>query len=124
MHWARIIRIDDEHQSEVLATFDGDSVGRWEGDTLVVETINFMDQLTSCPATSCRAIFARARRRLIYGFTVEDADYADSYGGEMVWPKSDQVPTNMRVTKVIMQCSTNGARVREAEHRAANGSDD
>ena len=44
MHWARIIRINDEHQSEVLATFDGDSVGRWEGDTLVVETINFMDQ--------------------------------------------------------------------------------
>ena len=44
MHWARIIRIDDEHNSETLATFDGDSIGWWEGDTLVVETINFMDQ--------------------------------------------------------------------------------
>ena len=63
MHWARIIRIDDEHQSEVLATFDGDSVGRWEGDTLVVETLTLWISLTSLPATSCRAIFARARRR-------------------------------------------------------------
>ena len=84
MHWARIIRIDDEHQSEVLATFDGDSVGRWEGDTLVVETVNFMDQPHQ-PAQ--RKVVERFSPEpgggLIYGFTVEDADYADSYGGDM-----------------------------------------
>ena len=29
---------------------------------------------------------------LIYSFTMEDADYTDSFSGEMVWPKSDQIP--------------------------------
>ena len=33
MHWARIIRInDDSHNPRALATFDGDSIGRWEED--------------------------------------------------------------------------------------------
>ena len=37
MHCARIIRInDEEHKPAALATLDGDSIGWWEGDTLVV----------------------------------------------------------------------------------------
>ncbi|MDG2421880.1 MAG: hypothetical protein P8N40_09290 [Gammaproteobacteria bacterium] len=44
MHWARIIRINNEHKSSELSSFDGDSIGWWEDDTLVVETINFLDE--------------------------------------------------------------------------------
>ena len=127
MHWARIIRIDDEHHSEALATFDGDSVGRWEGDTLVVETVNFMDQPYQ-PAQ--RRVIERFSPEpeggLIYSFTVEDADYSDTYSGEMVWPKSEQVPYEYACHEgnYAMSATLMGARVREAEHRAANGSDD
>jgi len=40
-HNARIIRIGGEHLPQEIRPWLGDSVGRWEGDTLVVETTNF-----------------------------------------------------------------------------------
>jgi len=40
-HDARIIRIDAEHLPENVRPWLGDSIGHWEGDTLVVETTNF-----------------------------------------------------------------------------------
>ena len=122
MHWSRIIRIDDDHQPEALSTFDGDSIGRWEGDTLVVETINFMDQPYE-PAE--RKVIERFSPEpgggLIYSFTVEDADYTDTYRGEMVWPKSDQVPYEYACHEgnYAMSATLRGARVREAEHRGS-----
>jgi hypothetical protein len=41
VHDARIIRIDDEPLPAVWQPWMGDSIGRWEGETLVVETRNF-----------------------------------------------------------------------------------
>lgn len=127
MHWARVIRIGDTHNSEVLATFDGDSIGWWEGDTLVVETVNFMDQPYQ-PAE--RKVIERFSPEpgggLIYGFEVEDADYTDRYAGEMVWPRSEQVPYEYACHEgnYAMSATLMGARVREKEHRAQNGSED
>ena len=127
MHWARIIRIDDEHHPTTLATFDGDSVGRWDGDTLIVETVNFMDQPHQ-PAD--RKVIERFAPEpgggLIYSFEVEDVDYTDTYSGEMVWPKSDQGPYEYACHEgnYAMSATLMGARVREAEHREINGSED
>ena len=41
VHDARIVRINAEHLPAHVRPWLGDSVGRWEGDTLVVDTTNF-----------------------------------------------------------------------------------
>jgi len=40
VHDARIVRLDGQHAPPGVKTWMGDSVGRWDGDTLVVETTN------------------------------------------------------------------------------------
>jgi hypothetical protein len=40
-HDARIIRMNGKHLPASVRPYMGDSIGHWEGDTLVVETINF-----------------------------------------------------------------------------------
>ena len=43
-HGFRIVPIDGRpHRDDVAPSFRGDSVGRWEGDTLVVDRTNFSD---------------------------------------------------------------------------------
>ena len=38
VHDARIVRIDSKHGPEEMKRWLGDSIGYWDGDTLVVET--------------------------------------------------------------------------------------
>ncbi|WP_293345309.1 hypothetical protein [Phenylobacterium sp.] len=40
VHDSRIIRLNAQHDPSGIRKWMGDSVGRWEGDTLVVDTIN------------------------------------------------------------------------------------
>src|SRR5262245_59432783 len=40
-HDARVIRMNAKHAPASVRPYMGDSIGRWEGDTLVVETTNF-----------------------------------------------------------------------------------
>jgi hypothetical protein len=41
VHDARVVRIGGSHPPASLRKWFGDSIGRWEGDTLVIETTNF-----------------------------------------------------------------------------------
>ena len=41
VHDARVIRMNAEHLPPTIRKWMGDSIGRWEGDTLVVDTTNF-----------------------------------------------------------------------------------
>ena len=43
VHDARIIRINGTHAPPNVRQWFGDSIGHWEGDTLVVDTTNFSD---------------------------------------------------------------------------------
>ena len=44
IHEARIVHMDRQsHLPQSMRSFTGDSIGRWEGDTLVVDTTNFND---------------------------------------------------------------------------------
>ncbi len=39
--WFNVVPIDGRKHREGIPTWFGDSVGRWEGDTLVIDTVNF-----------------------------------------------------------------------------------
>src|SRR5665213_1118694 len=39
--WFHVIPIDKKHHDGATPTWFGDSVGHWDGDTLVVDTVNF-----------------------------------------------------------------------------------
>lgn len=44
IHEARIIHMDGRpHAPPAIRSFTGDSIGRWEGDTLMIDTTNFND---------------------------------------------------------------------------------
>jgi len=94
VHDARIIRIGGEHAPPDVRKWMGDSVGRWEGDTLVVETTNFRDQTGLSGGTEHLRVEERFSRldadTLLYGFTVEDPTVWDApWSGEYPWPATD-----------------------------------
>jgi hypothetical protein len=73
IHNARIIPLDGRpHVGQAIRNWEGDPRGRWEGNTLVVESTNFK------PVDNMRAAGGRARqtekRRLIERFTIADAN--------------------------------------------------
>jgi hypothetical protein len=45
VHDIRVIRINGTHKPASIRQLLGDSIGHWEGDTLVVDTTNFNDQV-------------------------------------------------------------------------------
>ncbi len=68
-------------QDEDMSTFDGISVGRWDGDTLVVDSVGFNDiswlQWQGYFHTNLMKVTERFHRQgnlLFYSFTVDDPD--------------------------------------------------
>jgi hypothetical protein len=89
-HDARIIKITDERgtASAVHQKWMGDSIGRWDGDTLIVETKNYNPWITYRGAPSENLTVIETFRRegpnkVIYGFTVDDPSvYSAQWSGE------------------------------------------
>ena len=92
MHWTRTIRLDSEHPPAEITSLAGDSIGWWDGDTLVVETTNFSN-LVGLPQAGRRVVERFSpidASSLRYEFTVEDPRYEAPYSGESFWPRTDQ----------------------------------
>ena len=90
MHWARVVRMNAEHLPEDVLSLGGDSIGWWEGDTLVVDTTNFLAS-TNTPRPGLHIVerFTRVDAdHLLYQFTVDDPDYVAPYSGELIWPQT------------------------------------
>jgi hypothetical protein len=63
IHEARLIPLDGRpHANDKIRTFMGDAKGRWEGDTLVVETTNFDARLLYRNASESLKIVERFKR--------------------------------------------------------------
>ena len=75
VHDARIIPLDGRaHLSGALQQWNGDSRGRWDGDTLVVETTNFTGKTAGYNDTITTASGSGLTLHLTERFTRVDAD--------------------------------------------------
>ncbi len=76
VHDARIVRMNQPHLPKTVRKWMGDSVGRWEGDTLVVDTTNFTDKTRFRGSSQNLHVVERFTRvddrTLLYRFTIED----------------------------------------------------
>jgi hypothetical protein len=93
-HDARIVRLNSEHLPASIRKWNGDSIGRWDGDTLVVETTNFTDKTRFRGSSENLKVTERFSRldgkNLLYRFTVEDGStWPQPWTGEYTWPATD-----------------------------------
>jgi hypothetical protein len=87
IHDARIIRMGGKHAPGSVKKWMGDSIGRWEGDTLVVETTNFHPMQQFRGAGENRVVTERFTRvapdQILYQFKVEDPGLSQPFSGEL-----------------------------------------
>lgn len=90
VHDTRIIRLGERKPLPAhIRPWFGDSWGRWEGDTLVVETTNIhpLQRFQGVSSDNMKVIerFHRAdENTILYRFTIEDpANYTQPWGGEV-----------------------------------------
>ena len=89
LHEVRVIPLDGRpHPPQSVRSWLGDSRGRWEGNTLVVETTNFNDKTAFRGASENMKVVERFTRTgdetIRYEFTVEDpATWATPWKAEL-----------------------------------------
>jgi hypothetical protein len=89
IHDARVIPLDGRpHLPQTMRRWLGDSRGRWEGDTLVVDTTNFTDRTNFRGSTEALHVVERftplSADTIRYRFTVEDpATWTKPWTGEV-----------------------------------------
>jgi hypothetical protein len=93
VHDVRHIRLGGQHIPASIKLWMGDSIGHWEGDTLVVETTNFRPEQGLRGGNVAQKVTERFRRisptQLSYQFTVEDPGvYAAPFSGEVEMRKT------------------------------------
>jgi len=97
----RVVPITDRHAPRALWTRLGDSIGRWEGSTLVIETVGMPDadsfrigpvMLVPGAATVIERLTPVSQRELLYQFTVIDPKtYAAPWKAEFSWYRTDKL---------------------------------
>lgn len=88
VHDVRTVRIGGTHPPPSFRQWFGDSIGRWEGDTLVIETTNFHPNHGFRGSWENLKVTERISRKdaetLAYRFTVEDpATFTAPFTGEL-----------------------------------------
>jgi len=95
VHDVRHIHIASQHEPQTMRLWMGDSIGHWEGDTLVVETVNLRPEQAFRGAGPNMKVVERFRRisprQILYSFTVEDPDtYTRPFSGEVALNASNK----------------------------------
>lgn len=126
VHDARIIRINGTHLPPSVRRWNGDSIGRWEGETLVVDTTNFTDKTQFQGSSDKLHVVERFTRidpkTLLYRFTIEDPETWDRpWTGEYPWVQTDELMYEYACHEGnhAMENVLRGARSRDREEAAA-----
>ena len=126
IHDARIVRMNAPHLPKDIRRWMGDSVGHWEGDTLVIDTTNFTAKTRFRGSTENLHVVERLSRidgkTLLYRFTVEDPETWDRpWTGEMTWPATNQpiLEYACHEGNYALGDVMRGARKQDAEEAAA-----
>ena len=87
IHEMRIVRMNAKHRTDGVRPWGGDSIGWWDGDTLVVETLGYNPQQDVRGGGSNLKATERFTRvapdRIHYAFQVEDPEtWVAPWGGE------------------------------------------
>ncbi len=76
VHDVRVVRINGTHESPEIRRWLGDSIGHWEGDTLVVDTTNFTNKTRFRGSSENLHVIERFQRvdqnSILYRVTLED----------------------------------------------------
>jgi hypothetical protein len=124
-HDTRVIPTDDRpHIPQNIRQWQGDSVGHWEGDTLVIDTTNFTNLTNFRGSGEKLHLIERFTRTandmLTYQFTVEDpTTWAKPWTAEVPWTKTKGPVYEWACHEGNTMISTilKGARVAEAEKK-------
>jgi hypothetical protein len=92
VHDARVIRLNSQHLPAEVQRLFGDSIGHWEGDTLVVDTTNFQ-AMTGAGGDENMHLTERFTLQpdgnLLYDFTVDDPTaWTAPWSGAYIWQHS------------------------------------
>jgi hypothetical protein len=124
VHDARVVRMNAEHDPPEIQKWLGDSIGWWEGDTLVVETTNFRDTPAYSRGSKDMKVTERFRMesadKLVYTFTVEDDSvWQAPFTGEYAWPRSSNKVFEYACHEAnyALEGIMKGARLLEADFR-------
>jgi hypothetical protein len=127
VHDARVIRIGGEHVPKSVRRWMGDSVGHWEGDTLVVDTTNFTPKTQFQGASENLHVVERFTRvdpkTILYRFTVEDPTTWDRpWTGEYPWNVTSEKLYEYACHEgnYALENMLRGARAKEAEEAKKN----
>ena len=98
VHDVRVIRLGAnlEHPPKHVRLWFGDSIGRWEGDTLVVETTNFHPLQNFRGASENLKVIERFSRdgpdTILYRFTIDDpTTFVAPFTGELVFNRFNEM---------------------------------
>jgi hypothetical protein len=95
VHDARIVRMNAQHAPPSVRKWMGDSIGRWDGDTLVIETTNFTNKTRFRGSSENLKVTERLTRidpkTILYQFTIEDpSTWERPWSGEYTWVATDE----------------------------------
>ena len=128
VHDTRIVRLNTRHHPANLKTWMGDSIGWWEGDTLVIETINMRPEQGLRGGSPRQKVTERLTRigpnKIKYRFTVDDPDtYAQPFSGEVAFnaTKGQMYEYACHEGNYAMAGILAGAREAEKAGRAVTG---
>lgn len=128
VHDARVIRLNSEHVNDGNRKWLGDSIGWWQGDTLVVDTTNFKARTGLYGGDENLHLVERFTRRedgnLVYNFTVTDPTiWTAPWSGEFIWQASDAKVYEYACHEgnYAMGNILRGARILESEYAGPRG---